>query len=99
MKFRFAQSPSKNSQRINSLENAYCKQKVNTLTVMKIPRAVKHDNIPKQIKMITFRGRKHKLMGRNTILSSPLMTQDCITPTKATKDSNYLSFYGPFCEK
>lgn len=89
MEFRVSQSLSKNSQSIDSLKNAYCKQNVNTVTLMNISRAVKHDNIPKQIKMITFRGRKHKIMGRNTVLSSALMTQDCNTPTTATIDSNY----------
>jgi len=39
--------------------------------------------------MITFRGRKHRFMGRNTVLSSALRTQEDKTPTTATIDSNY----------
>ena len=67
---------------------------------MRISRAVKHDSIPKQLKMITFRGRKHKFMTRNTVIASALMTQDCNTPTTATvEDLNYQSFYGPFRER
>jgi len=47
VKFRIPTSLSKNSQSIDSLNNAYCKQDANTLTLMKISKAVKHDYIPR----------------------------------------------------
>jgi hypothetical protein len=89
-KFRSTSTAIKNSPSVDSRKNAYFKQDTHPFTLMRISRAVKHDYVPKQLKMITFRGRKHKLRGRNAVLTSALMTQDCNTPTTATvEDPNY----------